>query len=73
MNERSAGRPYLTFEFNVVFTTSIKWSGSSDEAPTETITFEYESLRVTYRPQNPDGSLGDSVSRCWDVCRNQPC
>lgn len=68
-----SGQPYLTFEFQEVFTTSIQWSGSSDQAPTEKVTFEYGSLRVTFRPQNPDGSLGEPVSRCWDVARNQPC
>ena len=70
---RPGGHPYLTFEFETVFTTSIKWSGSSDQAPTETVTFEYGRLRVTYRPQNSEGALGEPVSRCWDVVRNTTC
>lgn len=64
---------YLVFDFKVVAVKSIDWSGPSDGAPTEQVTFDYGSLRITYRPQNPDGALGEPVSRCWDVITNRSC
>ena len=69
----AAGQVYLTFEFKVVFVKTIDWSGPGDEGPTEQITFEYGTIRMTYRPQNSDGALGEPVSRCFDVLRNRSC
>jgi type VI protein secretion system component Hcp len=43
-----AGKPFLQFKFNTVFTTKINWSGPGDEGPEETITFVYGKLRTKY-------------------------
>ena len=69
----AAGQVYLTFEFKLVFVKTIDWSGPGDEGPTEQITFEYGSVKMTYRPQNSDGALGEPVSRCFDIIRNRSC
>jgi len=69
----AAGQVYLTFEFKTIFVKTIDWSGPGDEGPTEQITFEYGSVKMTYRPQNSDGALGEPVSRCFDVLRNRSC
>ncbi len=65
--------PFLSFELQNALTTSVKWSGSSDEGPQEQISFTYGEIKVTYQQQNKEGSIGDTVSRCWDVIKNQPC
>jgi type VI secretion system secreted protein Hcp len=69
----ASGQVYLTFEFKLVAIKTIDWSGPGDQGPTEQVTFEYGSVRITYRPQNPDGALGEPVSRCWDILRNHSC
>jgi type VI secretion system secreted protein Hcp len=48
---KGAGKPFLQFKFNTVFTTKVNWSGPGDEGPEETITFEYGSFRVKYEKQ----------------------
>src|SRR5207244_3640932 len=44
----SAGKPFLQFKFDTVFTTKIDWSGPGDEGPEESITFVYGKLGVNY-------------------------
>jgi len=38
--------------------------------PEETVVFEYGALRVTYKPQNKDGSLGAPIIRSWNKLNN---
>jgi hypothetical protein len=45
------GKPFLQFKFDTVFTTKVNWSGSGDDGPEETITFEYRKFRVKYEKQ----------------------
>lgn len=41
---QSAGKPFLNFKFDTVFTTKVDWSGPGDEGPEESITFVYGKL-----------------------------
>lgn len=54
----SAGKPFLAFYFETVFTTKIDWSGPGDEGPEESITFVYGKLVVQYIPQAASGEMG---------------
>jgi type VI secretion system secreted protein Hcp len=68
----TTGETYLQYDFTNIFVSSIQWSGSSggDDAPTESVSFVYESFKITYKPQNPDGSLGTQVIAGWDQAKN---
>jgi type VI protein secretion system component Hcp len=53
----SAGKPFLSFHFDTVFTTKIDWSGPGDEGPEESISFNFERVEVT---AEGDGGLVSS-------------
>jgi type VI protein secretion system component Hcp len=42
----SAGKPFLQFKFDTVFTTKVDWSGPGDEGPEESITFVFVKLEA---------------------------
>src|SRR5262245_490246 len=42
----SAGKPFLQFKFDTVFTTKIDWSAPGDDVPEESITFVYGKLEA---------------------------
>lgn len=66
-----AGDVYLAYDFKLVAVKSIEWSGSSgDDVPEETVVFEYGAMRIGYRPQNMDGTLGNIVERSWNKLTN---
>ena len=66
-----AGDVYLSYDFKVVAVKSIEWSGSSgDDVPEETVVFEYGALKVSYKPQNKDGTLGSVIERSWNKLNN---
>jgi type VI secretion system secreted protein Hcp len=65
------GRPYLAYEFSLVFITRLEWSGDGGgEAPVETVTFAYGALALGYYPQKPDGSLGTLTKLGWSQVTN---
>jgi type VI secretion system secreted protein Hcp len=64
---------FLTYTFGTVFTTKIDWSGPGDQGPQEQITFVYGTLKIDFKPQKPDGTLGVPISSCFDVMRNVVC
>ena len=59
---------YLKYEFTEVFVSSIQWSGSSGgtDAPMESVSFSYASLKTTYTPQDASGGPGDPVVASYD-------
>jgi type VI secretion system secreted protein Hcp len=65
---------FLTYTLTNVTVTSHHPSGRISGGPlTEEFTLSYGTITVEYRPQNPDGTLGDPITRCWDVQNGQPC
>jgi type VI secretion system secreted protein Hcp len=50
----TAGKAFLKFQFETVFTTKIDWSGPGDEGPEESITFVYG--RITVSASGSDGT-----------------
>ncbi len=66
-----SGGTYLEFHFKLVAVKSIEWSGSSgDDVPEETVVFEYGALKMKYRPQSKDGTLGAVIERAWNKLTN---
>lgn len=64
---------YLIYEFKEVFVESIQWSGSSggDDAPTESVSFAFGSVKLSYTPQTATGSPGSPVRASWDLTKSQ--
>ncbi len=66
-----SGDVYLSYDFKIVAVKSVEWSGSSgDDVPEETVVFEYGALKIGYKPQNKDGTLGKLVERSWNKVTN---
>lgn len=64
-----AALDYLKYDFTELFVTSIQWSGSSggDDVPTESVSFSFGSVEVTYTEQKPDGTKGTPQVAGWDL------
>ena len=52
---------YLTYELKNVMVTSYHVAGSGQGLPMDSFSLNFASLSVEYKPQKPDGSLGDPV------------
>jgi type VI secretion system secreted protein Hcp len=55
--EEESAKPYLVFQFKLVFINSVKWSGSGDDVPEETLSFGYGAMQIEYYAQNKDGTM----------------
>lgn len=60
-------RGFLRMEFKEPLITSVEWSDG--ENVKETLKFISRGVKVIYRPQKPDGSLGPAVEASWDPTR----
>jgi type VI secretion system Hcp family effector len=56
-----SGSIYLRFDFKMVFVTEITWS-HDEQAPKETIKFDYGALRIGYSPQSRTGATVSKIS-----------
>ncbi len=71
---RKAGgdqQEYLKITMTNVIVSSYNSAGAEGDVPLESISFNFESVKVEYSPQNPDGSLGGSIEGGWNVKTNQ--
>jgi type VI secretion system secreted protein Hcp len=65
---------YLVYTLTDVLVSSYQEVGSSgNEIPTDQVSFSYGKIDFSYRPQNPDGSLGSPVDACWDLHAERAC
>lgn len=70
LTARKAGegqRDFLIITLKDVIVTSVQNAGSTD-APVEQVSLGYGSLTLQYKPQKPDGSLGDPVVSTLKGC-----
>ena len=65
---------FLQYDFTEVMVESIQWSGSSggDDSPTESVSFAYAKVVVTYTPQKADGTAGTANPATWNQTTNTP-
>jgi type VI secretion system secreted protein Hcp len=56
---------YYKIHMENVIITSVQWSGSN-ENPTESVSFAFAKLKVSYNPEK-DGKLQGFVDKGWDV------
>ena len=45
-------------------------TASEDGAPTDSVSLDFARIRVEYKPQKADGTLGASTKAGWDVKTN---
>ncbi len=64
-----AGMCFVRFDFKLVAVKTISWS-HDDEAPKETVTFEYGALIVQYCQQKPDGTQNAILPGGWNRVTN---
>ncbi|MGZ6589549.1 MAG: Hcp family type VI secretion system effector [Solirubrobacteraceae bacterium] len=73
---RRAGKEqqeYLTFKFSDVLVSSFQTGGTeqADVVPIDQVSFNFVKIEVDYRPQRPDGTLGNAVHFGFDVKQNK--
>ena len=62
---RKAGKDqqeYLKLELKNVMVTSYQTGGSNTSLPVDQFSLNFASMTVEYKPQNPDGTLGNPIS-----------
>jgi type VI secretion system secreted protein Hcp len=64
-------KDFLTYKFGTVFIESIQWSGSSggDDTPTESVSFAFGQVAITYMKQDATGALSAAGDVSWDVTK----
>lgn len=65
----TAGQAFCRFDFKLVAVKTISWS-HDDEAPKETITFEYGGLQVRYSMQEASGKMTPAIAGGWNRVKN---
>jgi len=63
---------FLEYDFTDVMVESIQWSGSSggDDTPTESVSFAFAAVSITYKVQaEAAGTLGDGSNASWDLTK----
>jgi type VI secretion system secreted protein Hcp len=76
LTARKAGaggqQEYLKITMEEVLVTNYQVSGAdgSDNIPNESLTLNFAKLEVSYKPQNPDGTLGAEVKQKYDFSQN---
>lgn len=63
---------YLKVTLQDVLVSGVKLGDSADAPPSAEVTLVYGKITVEYRPQMPDGSLGQAAIGGWDVRANRP-
>jgi type VI secretion system secreted protein Hcp len=74
----NSGEVYLQMDFKNVFVTSLAWAGTggaatpgiTSDTPHETVSFSYEEVKLSYKPQDSSGKLGSQVIAGWSVATN---
>lgn len=61
---------FLVFQFKLVAVKTVGWA-HDDEAPKETVTFEYGGLIVKYGQQDPNGRIQSPVPGGWNRVKNK--
>jgi type VI secretion system secreted protein Hcp len=61
---------YYVVHLEDVLVSSYSTSGSSGEAPTESIAFNYQKIMFEYTPTNADGTAGEAIKASWNLATN---
>jgi type VI secretion system secreted protein Hcp len=70
--KRAAKEQFLQVTLRDVFISSYRSApGSVDGVPLDVVGLDYRVFQITFTPQNPDGSLGTSVTTGFDFVKNK--
>ncbi|HSI61233.1 MAG TPA: type VI secretion system tube protein Hcp [Ideonella sp.] len=58
---------YFTVEMTDVFITKVSSKGGEDGAVNQDIEMVFKKIKVEYKPQKNDGTLGDAVEFGWNI------
>jgi type VI secretion system secreted protein Hcp len=64
---------YYKVALGNVRVTGVNTGGTANGKPTETVTFYYDTIEITYTPRNADGSAGTPIKACWKRSTNTSC
>ena len=59
-------QPYLVFNFNDVVVVGYTLQIDSTAFPRETVTFSFAKIKMEYKPQKDDGTLGTPIRSGWN-------
>jgi type VI secretion system secreted protein Hcp len=64
---------FLQYDFKEVYIDSVQQSGSSGggDRPTESVSFSFEQVQVTYTPQTSTGAKGTPNVKGWNLTTDQ--
>jgi type VI secretion system secreted protein Hcp len=65
---------FIQYDFQDVMVESIQWSGSTggDDTPTESVSFAFAKVTITYNVQNTkDGTTTTGATASWDLTAAQ--
>lgn len=75
LTARKAGKEqqeFLTLSLSDVLVSTYQTGGAEGEVvPSESVSLNFSKIQVEYKPQKPDGSLGQSIKAGWDVKQNK--
>jgi type VI secretion system secreted protein Hcp len=63
---------FLTIKLSDVTVTEYSQGGTTEPPLLESVALSAQKVQISYRPQNPDGSLGAPVEAGWDIAANGP-
>ena len=62
---------FLTYTLSDVVVTGVQQGDADSGAPVEHVSFGFRKVKVDYRPQKADGSLGAAVTFAYDVAASK--
>ena len=70
---RSPQQEFLKYTLSDVLVASYHADGQAeDSVPVDEVSFTYAQIKVEYRPQRADGSLGAPITAGWNLKTNEP-
>lgn len=63
--------PYLQYEMTEVYVSSMHQSGGGDQFAQENVSLSFAKVKISYWPQNDDGSQGDVKEVTFNVATNK--
>jgi type VI secretion system secreted protein Hcp len=73
-DRRAAAEDFLTLTLSDVLVKGYEAgdAGAADAVPRDQVSLGFGRITIEYRPQNPDGTLGQPVRSGWDLKANRP-
>jgi type VI secretion system secreted protein Hcp len=69
----SPQQDFLKYTLSDVLVASYHTDGQAeDSVPVDEVSFTYAQIKVEYRPQRPDGSMGAPITAGWNLKTNEP-